>query len=311
LPPPNTAQAVKEPPPEPKKPFGTGDSSHGQGKYSRKNYDSDSANTGATGAATWHWQNGERVYSLPVDLSQTRPGGPVVLDKTDSAYERIKELLNGRQLVMTKSGKIQFKGEFKGAVPKELRELLGRELKIGKNPDAPSKDDLYGVNKGQFADEARTTWEEVEKAVSADRENYHNWQKRRQRADRRASEEKKLEKKVKSGKATQNELDIMRHRNMMEDYLDQGGKETDADYKAMERDLEVLQESGTYDYEGLSKAKDAADRFRDAEWENAIGDIESGEGDFSPSDQYVKPFTRENLQGAKKGDIIHFDHDEV
>lgn len=311
LPPPDTAQAVKEPPPEPKKPFGTGDSSHGQGKYSRKNYDGDAANTGATGAATWHWQNGERMYSLPVDLSQTRPGGPVVLDKTDSAYERIKELLNGRQLVMTKSGKIQFKGEFKGAVPKELRELLGRELKIGKNPDAPSKDDLYGVNKGQFGEETRTTWEEVEKAVAADRENYHNWQKRQQRADRRASEEKKLEKKVRSGKAAQNELDILRHRNMMEDYLDQGGKETDADYKAMERDLEVLQESGTYDYEGLSKAKDAADKFRDAEWENAIGDIESGEGDFSPSDQYVKPFTRENLQGAKKGDIIHFDHDEV
>lgn len=309
--PPAPTAPPSTPAPEPKKPFGTGDSSHGTGKYSRKNYDSDSANTGATGAATWHWQNGERVYSLPVDFSQTRPGGPVVLDKTDSAYERINELLNGRQLVMTKSGKIQFKGEFKGAVPKELRELLGRELKIGKNPDAPSKDDLYGVNKGQFGEETRTTWEEVEKAVAADRENYHNWQKRQQRADRRASEEKKLEKKVKSGKATQNELDILRHRNMMEDYLDQGGKETDADYKAMERDLEVLQESGTYDYEGLSKAKDAADRFRDAEWENAIGDIESGEGDFSPSDQYVKPFTRENLQGAKKGDIIHFDHDEV
>lgn len=309
--PPAPTAPPSTPAPEPKKPFGTGDSSHGTGKYSRKNYDSDAANTGATGAATWHWQNGERVYSLPVDLSQTRPGGPVVLDKTDSAYERINELLNGRQLVMTKSGKIQFKGEFKGAVPKELRELLGRELKIGKNPDAPSKDDLYSVNKGQFGEETRTTWDEVEKAVAADRENYHNWQKRRQRADRRASEEKKLEKKVKSGKATQNELDILRHRNMMEDYLEEGGKETDADYKAMERDLEVLQESGTYDYEGLSKAKDAADMFRDAEWENAIGDIESGEGDFSPSDQYVKPFTRENLQGAKKGDIIHFDHDEM
>ena len=100
-------------------------------------YDED-GNSGSNGMVRHHHENGGRLYSLPVDVDATRAnGGRVVLDKNDPAYGRLSELLEPYKgkLRLSKNGNLYFK-DGKG-VPKELRELLGRELKIGKNAEDP------------------------------------------------------------------------------------------------------------------------------------------------------------------------------
>ena len=291
-------------------------------KQSKSEYDRQSKLS--TGAVTWHRDNGGRIYNIPVDFARSA-NGRVVLDSTDSAYERLREILHPYlqegTLRISKKGRLYFSNG-KG-VPKELRELLGRELKVGRNPDDPVPfKEMAGVEEGQLADKGSAdmamgdktrSWEDVEADYMADKANYDKWKAGQKEAQRRAAEDKKWQKDVKSGKKTQAEYDIWKKQNELDEYRkhleDRGVKpEEDELYREMKRDIEVMQEDGTYDYAKLAAEKDAAE---DAEWGRAIGEIEAGDLlGGGPTGEYVKPFSKENLRKAKQGDIIHFDHDE-
>ena len=288
-------------------------------------YDED-GNSGSSGMVRHHHENGGRLYNLPVDVDATRAnGGRVVLDKNDPAYGRLSELLEPfkDKLRLSKNGNLYFK-DGKG-VPKELRELLGRELKIGKNSEDPFNDirSLADERAADMSGDARMAsdqpidpgerWRRFEEAYRTDRANYDKWVAMRKRQEASARERAKMQKAVDEGKMSQEDFDIWQHRQDMEayrEYLEERGikPEKDEEYRAMERDLARMEEAASkIDYAERAAAEEGKDKV----WDEAIGEIESGEGDFSPTGEYVKPFSTDNLRKAKRGDIIHFDHDAV